>query len=226
MIIKLTSKQLKQSISYDIKIFDNRDAQLKIIGPGINMSNLPREAILVSGCALVTKNIQIEENHAIDVLDSVGLFQQLVVTLMELSASEGPDKTVFPINKIISEQTYPIKTTTQSANALFNAPWSAKIDLSRDNKGTIIYKIDFIYNKEGENADIHMEGMLSNYGPKNINIPISDDFNISEWKQYNVGLYSKKMENGTMHDFGTTFIEKPYKTLGELRKYIKDKYHK
>ncbi|MGA1871745.1 MAG: hypothetical protein ACMUJM_24730 [bacterium] len=107
------------------------------------------EAILVAGRVLLTKNIEIEENYAIDVLDGVALFQQLAFTILELSSENGRENTVFPFHKEIHKSKYPIKATTQSASAYFQAPWNSVVDLKRKDAGTIYFKIHFNFVLEG-----------------------------------------------------------------------------
>lgn len=68
--IKITFKQLQKSASYNLKIYDNNDMKLTIKDSGFSGNRPSGEAILVAGKALVTKNVEIEENYAIDVLDN------------------------------------------------------------------------------------------------------------------------------------------------------------
>ena len=223
--LEMSSVELKLSTSYDMKIYDNNDMTLRLKHSKLTSGDLPGEAILLAGRALLIKNINTKENYAIDIIDGTALFQQLVFTILELAADKGPGKIELPFNKYISESVYPIQATTKSASALFGAPWKSKIDLANVKDGNISYKIYFTYlHENGKEANFKMEGLLSNYGEKNINEIISDDFRISEWQQYNIGPYSKNMEKGTIYDFGTTRIEHPYATIGELRKYIREKY--
>ncbi len=209
----------------EMKIYDNYDMKLVLRDSNLTKSDSPGEAILVAGRALITKNIQINENHAIDVLDGAALYQQLVFTIIDLATQKRPDDTNFPFRKDLSEPVHPIKATTQSAGALFGAPWKAKVDMSKSKDGAISFKLDFSFIMEGgAESNIQMEGSLSNYGEKNVNQQIPDDFKISDWQQYNIGPYTKKMETGTIYDFGTTFVDKLYATIGELKKYISEKY--
>ena len=85
------------------------------------------------------------------------------------------------------------------------------------------HKVDSVTTGTME-TKMHFAGTLSNYLQLNSNQNIPDEYPIANWKQYNIGPYTKKLETGTIYDFGTTYLEKPYAKLGELRKYIQEKY--
>ncbi len=196
IILKVSSDKLKLSSSMEMKIYDNYDMKLVLKDSNLTKSDSPGEAILVAGRALITKNIQINENHAIDILDGAALYQQLVFTLIDLATQKRPDETNFPFRKDISEPLHPIKATTQSAGALFGAPWKAKVDLSKSKDGAILFKLDFSFILEGgPESNIQMEGSLSNYGETNANQQISNDFKISDWQQYNIGTHCLNHSN-------------------------------
>jgi len=76
----------------------------------------------------------------------------------------------------------------------------------------------------GKKTSMKLKGYISNYSDLNMNKIIPDSLIISDWNQYNIGPYTKKMDTGTIYDFGTTFIERRYATLGELRSYLQEKY--
>ncbi len=225
ILLNVSSKEMGVSGSYDSKIFENHDMKLTLKDPKLIKGEAPGEAILVAGRALLTKNIEIEENYAIDVLDGAALFQQLAFTLLELSTDKGPENIALPFHKEIKEPKYPIKATTQSASAYFYPPWNSVIDLKKTEDGSMSFEIEFqFYIEGGQETNMHFAGTLSNYLKSNINQNIPDEFPIADWKQYNIGPYTKKMETGTICDFGTTYLEKPYAKLGELKKYIQEKY--
>lgn len=225
MVLNVLSKGMQISASYDIKIYANRDMKLIIQDPQLIKGDSPGEAILVAGRALLTKNIEIKENNAIHVLDGAALFRQLVIAILKLASENGPADTPLPFHQKIEEAKYPINATTQSASVDFKSPWNAVVDLKRKDKETIIFKIQFGFVLEdGKKADMELHGHMSNFSKKNKNPDIPDNLHISKWNQYNVGAYPKKTDAGTIHGFGTTFIDSRYSTLGELRKYIQKKY--
>jgi len=225
LVLEVSSKDIGVSASYDTKIYENHDMKIILKDSSLTKGDSPGEAILVGGRALLIKNIEIEENYAIDVLDGAALFQQLAFTILELSSENGPVNTSLPFHKEISEPKYPVKATTQSASAYFHPPWNSVVDLKQKDDGVISFNINFNFVLEGgKETSMQMEGYLSNFSETNNNQNIPDNFNISEWNQYNIGPYTKKMGTGSIYDFGTTFIESRYATLEELRKYIKEKY--
>ncbi len=223
--LNVSSKVMGVAGSYDSKIFENHDMRLTLKDSELIKGETPGEAILVAGRALLTKNIEIEENYAIDVLDGAALFQQLAFTLLELSTDIGPENIAPPFHKEIKESTFPIKANTQSASAYFYPPWNSVVDLKKTEDGSLSFEIEFqFYLEGGQETNMHFAGTLSNYLKNNTNQNLPDDFPISDWRQYNIGPYTKKMETGTIYDFGTTYLEKPYAKLGELRQYIQEKY--
>lgn len=208
----------------EIKILDNGDARLIFKNVSKAGDGSTSEAILVAGRALLTKNIQIEENYAIDVLDTAVLLHHLIITLIDLVCDKGPRETTFPVQSKIVEPKYPIKVTTRSASGFYKAPWAATVDLTRKDDDVINYRIAFSFTTRTNNkGSLTLNGRLSNYDGKKSNSALPDDFNISEWQQYNIGFYSKKVDRGEIFDFGTTYIKPSFSTLGQLRKYINEK---
>lgn len=222
--LKLEQKGIQGNPSFTVQLMENDDMHIKLDGLVPTVDGSSGEAILIAGRVLLTRNIQIQENYAIDILDGPGLLRQLALTLIGLASEKGPQSATFPIQAKIAEVKYPIKVTTASAGGSYNAPWEAMIDLSKNDKGIIDYKIAFSFaEQQGKKTAKNFTGQLSNYGERNSNKPLTDDFNISNWKQYIIGPYTKKTEKGTIYDYGTTNIEPPLSTLGKLRKYIKEK---
>ncbi len=222
--LKISSNKLSMSASYDIKYYDNHDVQVVLYDESLTGNSEPGEVLLVNGRVLLIKNMKIQENYAIDFIDGVALLQQILFTIIDLSSNEGPNDTTFPFDKEISETQYPIKATTKSASGLFHPPWTSKVSLEKNNDSIISFKVFFDFMlSNGQDANLHMEGLMSNYGKVNGNKGISDNFLITDYKQYNIGPYTKKTQTGTIYDFGTTYIKETFDTLGELRTYIKDR---
>lgn len=210
------------SAALELQLFDNHDMHAVFL-EGFDFhadTSSPAEAFLIEGRALLTKNIQIEENYAIDVLDSTSLSLQVVMLLIDLAASEGPAKTSLPFHKEISETKYPIHLTTKSASGTFETPWHATVDLSPQGKEAMQYKIDFSFQSGGKKQTMQFEGTLANYAAKNRHAPVADDFSIAAWKQYKIGPYMKTTDQGTIYDYGTSFLPKSYDTVGALRKSL------
>lgn len=183
-----------------------------------------KEALVISGKALLTKDIPAEENYAIDIVDVVFLFQQMVLTLLDLASDKGPQETLFPVNVEIAELKYPIKATTPSASAMYRPPWKAIINMTENNKDCIDFKISFSYiSSDGNKNSMDINGQLSNFSKNDKNKALPDEFSISDWKQYEIGPYTKKVSGGTIYDIGTTYIEPPLSTLGQLRKHLEKK---
>jgi hypothetical protein len=222
--LKLEAKETQESPSWVLQLLENDDTLLKVKGIVSPKDNAEAEVILIAGRVLITKNIEMQENHVIDVLDGAALLQQLALTLIDLASEKGPRDTSFPFHANIAEERYPIKVTTPSAGGSYTAPWEATIDLIKNDKDIIDYRISFSFTSlQGKKADMKLTGQLSNYAEKNANKGLTNDFNIDGWKQYNIGPYTKKTSAGTIYDFGTTYIEPPFSTLGQLRKYIEEK---
>lgn len=208
----------------EMRIIENGDARITFHDASKAKDRSSSEVILIAGQALLTRNIEIEANYAIDVLDAAVLLHHLVITLIDLASDKGPRETIFPVHTRIVEPKYPIKVTTQSASGFYKAPWDATIDLTRKDDGVIHYKIAFSFTTpRNDKAHMSLNGQLSNYHEKNSNSSLPDDFNISGWQQYNIGFYSKKSGGSEIFDFGTTSLKPPFSTLGQLRKYIQEK---
>jgi hypothetical protein len=219
--LELKAKDTLDQLSWTLQHQENGDAHLLKLDGVFSAAEGPTEAMLIGGRALLTRNIQIEEHYAIDVLDGPALFQQLALTLIDLASEGGPGNTTFPVHKSITEKKYPIKVTTMSAGASYRAPWKATVDMTKSEKGHVYYKIGFLFaTPENKEAEMLLTGQLSNYGEKNSNTPLADDLDIAGWKQYVIGPYAKKTEKGTIYDYGTKYIERPFSSLGQLRNYV------
>jgi len=175
--------------------------------------------LLVSGRAMLTKDLSLERGYEIDALDAPVLMYQLVVSLLSQAVPEGPEKLTASRKLSVNEPNRAIRIATQSASGLFPPPW--KVEGSVTSKGTsqFEYSLAFAYPREGgsRTANMYLNGHWRR-SPEPATL--QDSMNIQGWSLHTIGPFSMKEEGGTIFDYGAQTRPLEVRTLGELRKAL------
>jgi hypothetical protein len=174
--------------------------------------------LLVSGRAMLTKGLSLEQGYEIDALDAPVLMYQLVVGLLAQAIPDGPQKLVKSHKVHVSETKRGIQTATMSASGRYPAPWT--VDGSVDQRGpsSFGYSLTFTYPTEDKTgrATIVLKGQWSNaVGPG-----LTDSMNIEGWSLHTIGPFSMKQEGSTVLDYGAQAKPLTVRTLGDLREAL------
>ncbi|REK06279.1 MAG: hypothetical protein DWQ36_13785 [Acidobacteria bacterium] len=174
--------------------------------------------LLVSGRAMLTKDLALEKGFEIDALDVPVLMYQLVVSLLAQAVPEGPEELVASRVVDVAEVERAIRIGTQSASGGFSPPWSVEGEVESTGSSQFEYSLTFTYSiGPGETAGMHLSGSWSRR-PEGSSL--EDSLDIQGWSLHTIGPFSVEQEGVTIFDFGAQASSLEVRTLGELRKAL------
>jgi hypothetical protein len=173
---------------------------------------------IVSGRMMLTKGLDLKEGYEIDAADGPGLMMQLLFTILDYLAPDGPESVSGKISVNHTEKERPIRVATSSASGVFGVPWDAKGSLEKLPDKSVGFDIHFrsLPGKKNEYG-----ATLKGRWKQGSEQPLPDDMSLEGWKIYGLGPYSRKYKSGTVLDYGAQGSEVKMKTVGALREHIK-----
>ncbi len=174
--------------------------------------------MLVSGRALLIKDLPVEDRYAIDAIDAPLLIYKLAITLLDQAIPEGPDR-VDSARKIdVSEAARAIHVATPSAGGDFAAPWSITGTVERQDSTTIKYSLLLEYADPAGRRKVPLHGTWG----RSKKPPVMDEtMNVEGWRLYALGPMVLKQEGNSILDFGAQTKPVAVKTLGQLREVLR-----
>jgi hypothetical protein len=172
---------------------------------------------LVEGRAMLTRGLTLERGYEIDALDGPILSYQILVSLLSQAVPNGPDKFTGAKSINIKEKKKGIRVATMSASGYFSPPWGLIGSVSRKDKETVDFSLQFTYTHNKTSAVLLLDGTWKQLqqAPQ-----IDPSMSLSGWKLHLLGPVVIKQEGGTIFDYGAQSKPTPLGTLGELRKSI------
>lgn len=174
--------------------------------------------MLVSGRALLIKDLAVEDRYAIDAIDAPLLIYKLAITLLDQAIPEGPDQVQSSRKIDVSEATRRIHVATASAEGDFAAPWSITGTVERQNSTTIKYSLILDYTDQDRRRKVPLHGTWG----RSKRPPVMDGkMSVEGWRLYALGPMVLKQEGNSILDFGAQTKPVAVKTLGQLREVLR-----
>lgn len=174
---------------------------------------------IIGGRMMITKDLSLKSGYEIDAADGPALMIQLLLRLLSESAPEGPIKISAPVAIDHQEPEKGIKVATAAASGVFGAPWSVTGSLAPEKDSVINFDLQ-LTSKVGEKD--YMLSLTGTWAKDDSLGALSGDTNISEWKIYKIGPYSREFEGGTIYDYGAQQIPETFRNVAELRRFVSE----
>lgn len=172
---------------------------------------------LVEGRAMLTRGLTLKRGYEIDALDGPILTYQILVSLLSQAIPNGSDRFTGDNTINIKEKKRGIRIATTSASGYFPPPWRLAGSVSRKDKETVDFSLQFTYTHNKATAVLLLDGTWRQLqqAPK-----IDSSMSLSGWKLHLLGPVEIKQEGSTILDYAAQSKPTPLGTLGELRKSI------
>jgi hypothetical protein len=175
--------------------------------------------LLVSGRAMLTKDLAIHRGYEIDALDAPILMYQLVVSLLSQAVPEGPDKLAASRKISVSESKRAIRIATQSASGRFPPPWRVNGSINKKGPLQFEYSLTLAYPTE-DNHKMATMVLSGKWNKVSAPLTLKDTMSIEGWSLHTIGPFSVKQEGITVFDYGAQAKPSEIRSLGELRKAL------
>lgn len=191
--------------------FDHHSNNVKIDKDDrFNGHRVQGSLIVLNGHTLLAKGLNLRPGYEIDALDTPVLMTQLLLSLLEKSVAVMPNDVSDKLSIDHQETLFPIRVSTKSASALFQAPWQIKGHVSK----AVDHNIDFqlVFKTSLANDIIYivtMAGQLNHQATP----PLDDDMSLEGWNIYSLGP-----ETDSPYSYGAKKIISSASTISELKK--------
>jgi len=168
---------------------------------------------LIDGQYLLLKGVNAPKGHEIDALDSASIMFQLLIHIFAEALPQGPSAIQKKTSISLSSNRKPIRLKTNSGECEYRHPWRAKGYVDRSKDGGLLFDIEFkCSSAKGKTLDQCMKASGTREAKDMARPPDSEV--IESRSQFELGRFNE----GGVIDYKARPIEKPFKTLGELRR--------
>jgi len=181
-------------------------------------SQKPGRMIVVSGLALLMKDVEHEPGYEIDAIDGPMLLQQLVVVLLDRAFPDGPASIGATAPIKIRQAERAIHVVSPGAELRLAAPWTLSGAAHRAS-GRIEYDVEFVFTGEGSEKSMHFTGFWQQASAPTA---LDDRMPLDGWTVLLLGPLTPDTKEGTLLDDGAKPATGRWADLRALRKYIAD----
>jgi hypothetical protein len=201
------------SVISHFEVAANGDARIavELRGEGTHTTGA---ILLIGGRWMLTQGFNPKTGKEIEALDAAALDSQLVIVLLTAALPGGRPAPGPPQNVRFAQKAGPIRITTASTSAEYQAPWTVTGSVSVPQaEAAASYQLSFTYSDQGAARTVDFAGSVANDKPP---LDLPDSMKLAGWKVRRLDTTLESSPGGTAAGAGAHPPPRAA-TLGELR---------